>query len=749
MTPEELAERTRSDDADVRHEAAVTLAQEVSNLPLMFEMMGDSDWRVRKTIVDGLVRRANDRIIEGLIGALRDGSNAGRRNSATEALIRIGSRGGSKIIATLAEEKDPDVRLSLVNLLGDLRSDEAFNELVRLASEEQDVNIVSGIATSIGRYQRPEAVPILTAMLKREDPWVQFHLIEALGEIEDRNALPHILPLYSKQALRKPILEAVGRIADVGTINFLLRIISEESKLNLTALRSLVAIADADKPRVMKAAERELIQRRLEQAFPADKVEPLIAHLRSTPKRDVKAFILRVLAWSGDVRAVPVLIEMMREAELADVTASGLIDIGPSAAEAVLVELKNTLDADQTILLLRIAARVAGDRLLSAVLPSLEHPSPDVRRTAVEVLTERADPKAIDYLIARLDDENVGVQQAVVNALSALASSAPAAKPAMLGKLRKLLDSRSLAERLNSLHVFVNIEGEGFPDELLAASRNRDPQIREKAVSLMGRFHEERFADQLVLLLTDEATPVRLAAIRSIVRMRPEGGLAPLVSSLGDPEIWIRTAAAQALGEYHAVEAVAPLIDRLRSDIPPVKIAVLEALGKLDHSDSHAALASAVDSEDPEVQRAALLSLSRVPGEQVTRMLLDSLESEDWRHRAAAASALGYRESEEATGRLEQLLASDPDPYVRQTVVQALDRIGRPESFPALIQALDDPAIVDEVSDAFVRHGERWRESLEEAWRTADARREPVIAAILAAMKNSTGREEAADASSP
>lgn len=749
MTPEDLAERARSDDADVRQEAAVTLAEEVSNLPLMFEMMGDSDWRVRKTIVDGLVRRANDRIIEGFIGALRDGSNAGRRNSATEALIRIGSRGGPKIIATLAEESDPDVRLSLVNLLGDLRSDEAFDELVRLASEEQDVNIVSGIATAIGRYQRPEAVPILTGMLKREDPWVQFHLIEALGEIEDRNALPHILPLYSKQALRKPILEAVGRIADVGTINFLLRIISEESKLNLTALRSLVAIADADKPRVMKAAEREMIQRRLEQSFPADKVEPLIGHLRSTPKREVKAFILRVLAWSGDVRAVPVLIEMMREAELAEVAASGLIDIGPSAAEAVLIELKNTLDADQTILLLRIAARVARDRLLPAVLPSLEHPSPDVRRTAVEVLTERADPKAIDYLIARLDDEDVGVQQAVVNALSELAASAPAAKPAMLGKLRKLLDSRSLAERLNSLHVFVNIEGEGFPDELLAASRNRDPQIREKAVSLMGRFHEERFADQLVLLLTDEATPVRLAAIRSIVRMRPEGGLAPLVSSLGDPEIWIRTAAAQALGEYHAVEAVAPLIERLRSDIPPVKIAVLEALGKLDHPDSHAALASAVDSEDPEVQRAALLSLARVPGEKVTRILLDCLESEDWRHRAAAASALGHRESQEATGRLEQLLASDPDPYVRQTVVQALDRIGRPESFPALIQALDDPAIVDEVSDAFVRHGERWRESLEEAWRTADARREPVIAAILAAMKNAKGQEKAADASSP
>jgi hypothetical protein len=46
---------------------------------------------VRKTIVDGLVRDARHEIVGGLLDALSDAENAGKRNSSTEALVRIAS----------------------------------------------------------------------------------------------------------------------------------------------------------------------------------------------------------------------------------------------------------------------------------------------------------------------------------------------------------------------------------------------------------------------------------------------------------------------------------------------------------------------------------------------------------------------------------------------------------------------------------------------------------------------------------
>jgi hypothetical protein len=43
--------------------------------------------------------------------------------------------------------------------------------------------------------------------------------------------------------------------------------------------------------------------------------------------------------------------------------------------------------------------------------------------------------------------------------------------------------------------------------------------------------------------------------------------------------------------------------------------------------------------------------------------------------------------------------------------------------------------VLDDVTETFVRHKEIYRDLIEEAWRTADSRREVVIAAILQSMK--------------
>src|SRR6266700_2662335 len=123
---EQLITQARSSDPDARQKAASVVSQsgDDRDLPLMFELLGDKDWRVRKTIVDGFVREPRGEIVEGLLRSLSDSDNAGKRNSATEALARIGEPAIEPIVRRLRREHDIDVRLSLVNLLGDLRSHE-------------------------------------------------------------------------------------------------------------------------------------------------------------------------------------------------------------------------------------------------------------------------------------------------------------------------------------------------------------------------------------------------------------------------------------------------------------------------------------------------------------------------------------------------------------------------------------------------------------------------------------------------
>jgi HEAT repeat protein len=733
----ELVQQARSADPDARQKAAylVSHSADENDFPLMFELLGDKDWRVRKTIVDGFVRDPRGAVMERLLDSLADPENAGRRNSATEALVRIGELTIPPIVQRLRSEPDVDVRLSLVNLLGDLRNREGFEVLRETLEKETDVNVASSIISSLGKFRDAAAIPSLIRVLQRTDVWLKFHAIEALGEIGDRAALPAILPLYSEKSLRKPVLEAIGKIGDAGTVSFLLKIIAEEEKLNLTALRALVRIAEAPKLRIVAKNERDLIQRKFRQSFPASKVEPLIEQLSSTSKREVRGFVLKFLGWSGDARAVPVLLSYLDQPETAELAAQALIDFGPLSIPPILDALQNAQEDEVVALLLRVIDSVGSGESIAALIPLLDHQNPMIRRLAIETLGELMFPAPIDYLLAKIDDDDVGSQQAAVNAVSALVRAFPQIKPDVLTKIRKLLKSSSIPMKLNALSLYVDIQGEGYPDELLLASKDSDPMTRQKAISLMGKFSEERFADQLLLSLVDESAAVRLAAINAVVRLRPEKGVEPLISSLEDSDVWIRTAAAQALGEYKHASAVEPLMRHLENDLPPVRIAVIEALGKFGHGNVRHVLFRCTTDPDVEIRRAAVLALARVAGEDVSRRLLDALHDHDWRIRAAAAASLGIRGDSRALSALHHAL-DDSDNYVQESAVLALDKIPDASSFSHLFKAMENPAILDDITEVFIHHRDLYRDLLEKAWRTADSRREVVIAAILSAMKS-------------
>ncbi|MFZ2491627.1 MAG: HEAT repeat domain-containing protein [Thermoanaerobaculia bacterium] len=732
----QIIEQARSADPDARQKAAFLVAQsaDAKTLPLMFELLGDKDWRVRKTIVDGFVRDASEVVIHGLLDALADAENAGKRNSATEALIRIGDPAIAAIVPRLAVEADVDVRLSLVNLLGDLRSGEAFDMLLAMLDHEQDINVASSIVSSLGKYRDASALPYLVKVLgAREDLWLKFHVVEALGEIGDRAALPAILPMYAEKSLRKPVLESIGKIGDVGTVNFLLKVVAEEDKLNLTALRALAQIAESSRPRIVEQTQRELIKRKFRESFPAEKLPPLIEHLHATSKRDVKTFILKFLGWSGDPRVLPVLVTHLEYPDCAEVAAQALVDFGQPALIAILEALRNADEDEIVALLVRVVNLIGSRDAIPTILGLLDHDNTVIRRLVIETLGALPEPGSVDYLLSKLDDTDVASQQAAVNAISAIVATHPQTKNDVLGRIRKLLQSDSTPTKLNSLSIFVDIQGEGYHDELLLASKDSDPEIRQKAISLMGRFGEDRFADQLVLSLADESTAVRLAAIGAIVHLRPETGLEPLISSLEDEDVWIRTAAAQSLGEYRNETAIDQLVRHLTSDLPPVRIAVIEALGKSGSTAVRDVLFHCLGDTDHEIRRASILALARVPGDEVFARLTEALCDEDWRIRAAAATALGARGEAGAIEWLHRAL-EDRDAYVQQSAVHALDRVADRSSFPYRFRALENPSILDDVSDVFVKHKEIYRDLLEETWRTADSRKEVVIAAILAAM---------------
>ena len=732
----QLVEQARSPDPDARQRAAQTVSKQVNDRDygLMFELLGDGDWRVRKTIVDGLARDPRPEVVDRLIDALADEENAGRRNSANEALMRMKENAVAPMVARLRVEPAAGVRASLANLLGDLRNAEGFAALLQQLPEERDVNAATAILGAIGKYRDAAALPHLFAVLKRDDLWLKFHAIEALGDIGHRDALPQILPLYSEKSLRKPILDAVAKIADVGTAGFLFGVLAGEEKLSAPALRALIAIVDASKPKVIADTERTRIQTRFRESFPKSKIEPLIQQLRATVDREGKSHLLRFLGWSHDEQALEPLIEHLRQSDTGEVAAQALIEFGPAAVPAVFKALQTETEEEPIALLLRVVKTNGSTDSASAVVPLLDHSSAMVRRLAIETLGDLNVPASVEYLLAKLDDPDNSSQQAAITAISTLVAAFPGLKKDVLAKIRGLVKSPSIRMRLNAVAVAVNIQGEAYHDELLLASKDSDSATRQKAITLMARYSKAVFDVPLIHALADESSAVRFAAIQTLGRLRAEKGLTPLINALDDEDIWIRTAAAQALGEYRHAEAMQPLLKHASSDEAPVRIAAIEALGKSGDPAARAMLLQTLADNDPEVRRAAVLALANQPGDEITTEIVKTLHNRDWRIRAAAVAALGMRGDRAALPHL-QAAVDDADPYVQQSAVAALDKIPDRSSFPALLRGLDNRTILDDVCDVFLHHRQLFRDLLEKAWSSADRRREVVIAALLSTAK--------------
>lgn len=735
---DKLMELMASADPDARQMAVWEWKRRPMNesLPHLLRLLGDEDWRVRKASAEVLVEHKGPEVVRGILGCLYDEENAGMRNTAMESLHRIGESILPHVLSELARTDTYDVKLALVSLLADLRTEETFQYLLYLIQREKDTNLLSAAINSIGHYRRKESIPPLVRLLSQDNPWLQFHSVEALGAIGEPEVLPHILPLYYRPGLQKSVLDSVSQIAHISTLPFLLNILRSEEKLNLSALHALTTLTQAHLPEIVKARYRRLVVKKVRESFDRAKIPAMLAVHNSTPKADVKRDLLTLFGWIGDPATLPTLIAGLRNPDFADTSVGALIAFGREAWEA-LRPLLTFQEEDETLIqALRIVEEWGDDRAVPHLVQLLEHPQFPVRLQVLEALSAFPGKDLTLYLLALMDDAEPSVQAMAVKILKDWGTADPELRENIFAKVKQLLSAKNASQHINALQVYVHLKGSGYPEILLDASGDPDPLIRQQAIQLMAEYTQDRFKSVLIHALSDEDPRVRQAAIAALASSRPEGGFEPLLAALEDPDLWIRAAAARVLGTYGNTHALKPLVHHLNNDIPPVRMACLEALGMLADEKSVGVILEQLKHPDIEVQKAALQALGAYCSPPARTILEDYSGHADWRLRAAAIAALGRRPDPSILPRLHKRLAGEPDEYVRLVIVSVLETLGSVTSFEPLLQALDHPELIDKVASVFIARKDRYQPLLEAAWRQAGQRREEILSAILEEMKD-------------
>jgi len=288
----------------------------------------------------------------------------------------------------------------------------------------------------------------------------------------------------------------------------------------------------------------------------------------------------------------------------------------------------------------------------------LADPEPDVRRTALTVLSEATEDWAhgSTQVAAALLDPDPSVRATAVE---------------LLAELREVL-----------------VAGEEFTAALGHATTHPEPAVRAAAVGALWRHHRIA-AEEAECYLADPDAGVRAEAVHALVSLRAlcfahlyatgpvayecaEQSATPLDTAAADPSAEVRIAVAGGLGTLADPRGTSTLSELATDPDTAVAAAAFTALAQTGCPPHAAALAGA-----------ALATPALAAG---------ALEQRDWQVREAAAKALAAAPAELAA---EPLTAATRDANldVRKAAVRSLGHLApdHPEVPAALTTATEDP----------------------------------------------------------
>lgn len=265
---EKYEDAIMSQDDARRINAGLELAEAISNISqeelerfsqpivnLLLEALRNTDWEFRNLISNALLTIGKRDFIakstwfwKKLISTYTD-DDAGLRSSAMDLLKELGrSEYSLEILEPLIEglqSSDKDMRILSANTLGRIRSKEVVSMLLQ-ALDDENPNVVYNVVECLGDIGDRRAVPALMQILQEHpDEWVHVATLEALGKIGDQRAVELLLLLVNKEKelIADSLIEALGVLGDSRAIPTLVTYLKKnEQDIRILAVKALVKI---------------------------------------------------------------------------------------------------------------------------------------------------------------------------------------------------------------------------------------------------------------------------------------------------------------------------------------------------------------------------------------------------------------------------------------------------------------------------------------------------------------------------
>ncbi|MGI5865222.1 MAG: HEAT repeat domain-containing protein, partial [Myxococcales bacterium] len=403
-------ERLCDPDPEVRYRAVMELDR--ADIGSLLSRLSDENWRVRKAAVERLANLPDpSEVIGALIERLWDADDAGARNSAAEALARIGGPAIPPLAACLRVE-DCDVRKLAADVLGDIRDPAASPALVA-ALGDADQNVRVAAAEALGKVGGAEAAGALEAILGSADGLLQLAALNALARIGRAPPIGVLAPLARERFLKRSVLRLLGWTPGRAS----LEIVAESLKESARGTREEAFAALASQLELGHEKPQAITQTLLAALKHPARLAQLAREALDASGPRAVAGAMRVLGMVGEPSDAPAIAAAARGEVLRDAAVTALQAMGVGAGPA-LVKVLPDLQPEARLVAIEALARLRERSALSALVEVAEEGTEPERLLAVEALGALGDSGAIEALFALVEEGELAAPAA--EALAAL-----------------------------------------------------------------------------------------------------------------------------------------------------------------------------------------------------------------------------------------------------------------------------------------------------------------------------------------
>jgi HEAT repeat protein len=176
-----------SSPSEEEAEAAAILEEEKvkDEIEIQIDLLKDPDWAVRREAVVTLGEMGDERCVEPLIKALRDGDHQ-VRDAAIEAVAMVGSPAVEYLIRML---RDWDTRKFVIMAMGKVKDERVLDPLIAQLRNDEFMEYATDALVELGE----PAIEHLIAALDDKDENTRKQAIIALGRIKAESAVDALI----------------------------------------------------------------------------------------------------------------------------------------------------------------------------------------------------------------------------------------------------------------------------------------------------------------------------------------------------------------------------------------------------------------------------------------------------------------------------------------------------------------------------------------------------------------------------